>query len=248
VIPADATLDQRATSAGTLLGGRLAYAQFLDGYRTGIEPVLLAAAIPAVAGDRVVEGGTGAGAGLLCLASRVPGLTGLGLEIDPALAGLAAANVAANGHAGLHIQEQDVSVWRSQDMFDHAFANPPWHRADGTASPNTGRQLAKVAGATLLADWTRALAAPLRRRGTLSLLLPAAALADGVAALQLAGCPEIHTLPLWPRAGEPARLIILRGIRHGGGPALLHHGLVLHGPDGRFTQAADAILRHAASL
>ena len=245
--PAAATSGQPATTAGTLLGGRVVYTQFLDGYRTGIEPVLLGAAVPASPGDRVVEGG--AGAGLLCLAGRVAGLTGLGLEIDPELAALAVANVAANGHAAaLRIQPQDVTTWRCVETFDHAFANPPWHRTDSTQSPSPGRRLAKAAGRTLLADWAHALAISLRRRGTLSLLLPAAALADGVAALQHAGCPEIHTLPLWPRTGEAARLIILRGIRHGGGPARLYPGLVLHEPDGRFTAAANSVLRDAAAL
>ena len=32
------------------------------------------------------------------------------------------------------------------------------------------------------------------------------------------------------------------------GPARLSRGLVLHGPDGRYTEAAEAVLRHAAPL
>ena len=58
----------------------------------GIEPVLLAATIPARPGQVVLEGGTGAGAAMLCLAARVPGLRGVGLERQPPLAALAAAN------------------------------------------------------------------------------------------------------------------------------------------------------------
>ena len=58
------------TTEGTLLGGRVRYAQPARGYRTGIEPVLLAAAVPAVPGQAVLEAGTGAGAALLCLAAR----------------------------------------------------------------------------------------------------------------------------------------------------------------------------------
>ncbi len=86
-------------SDGTLLGGRLIYRQTQAGYRTGIEPVLLAASIPVRPGERVAEGGTGAGAGLLCLAARVPGLVGLGLEIDPGLVEAARGNITANGFA-----------------------------------------------------------------------------------------------------------------------------------------------------
>ena len=75
-----------------LLDGRVRHDQPAAGHRTGIEPVLLAASIPARAGARVLEGGAGSGAALLCLAHRVPGIIGLGLEIDPALAAIASAN------------------------------------------------------------------------------------------------------------------------------------------------------------
>ena len=82
---------------GHLLDGRVRYVQPRHGFRSGIEPVLLAAAVPARAGDRVLEGGSGAGAALLCLAARVPGVRGLGIEQDPALVTLAKRNAAANG-------------------------------------------------------------------------------------------------------------------------------------------------------
>ncbi|HLB98700.1 MAG TPA: SAM-dependent methyltransferase, partial [Acetobacteraceae bacterium] len=56
---------------GHLLGGRVRYAQPREGFRSGIEPVMLAAAVPARTGERVLEAGSGAGAALLCLAARV---------------------------------------------------------------------------------------------------------------------------------------------------------------------------------
>ena len=77
----------------------MAYRQFRDGYRTGIEPVLLAATVPARAGSRVLEAGCGAGAGLLCLAARAPGLHGTGIERDPATATLARFNLDRNDRA-----------------------------------------------------------------------------------------------------------------------------------------------------
>ena len=49
---------------GHLLGGRVRYAQPRSGFRSGIEPVLLAAAVPARPGERVLEAGSGAGAAL----------------------------------------------------------------------------------------------------------------------------------------------------------------------------------------
>ncbi len=153
------------SSEGYLLGGRVRYAQPVAGFRTGIEPVLLAACVPAVAGDVVVEAGTGAGAGLLCLMARVPGIAGLGIERDAAMAALARDNFAAN-EVGAVIETADITSWRSERPYSHAFANPPWH-VGGTPSAEPGREAAKQARPGLLHAWAASLARGLVRRGTL---------------------------------------------------------------------------------
>ncbi|MBY0337772.1 MAG: methyltransferase, partial [Acetobacteraceae bacterium] len=80
-----------------LLGGRVRLRQPVDGFRAALDPVLLAAAIPARSGERVLEAGCGTGAAFLCLAARVPGLAIVAVERDPAIAALAAGNAALNG-------------------------------------------------------------------------------------------------------------------------------------------------------
>ncbi len=235
-------------SLGSLLGGQVAYRQQCHGYRTGIEPVLLAASIPARPGEHVVEAGTGAGAGLLCLAARVPGIAGLGLEIDPSLARLAQANFEANGHTTLQAVAQDLGCWSAPASYDHAFANPPWHADDSTASPNPATRTAKSAACDLLANWIHRLAASLRRRGTLSLILPSACIADAMATLVQANCAEVTLIPLWPRAGQAAKLAIVRGVREGKGPTRIAPGLVLHEEDGAYAASAERILRHSGAL
>lgn len=235
-----------AVSAGTLLGGAVSYLQPLSGHRSGLEPVLMAALVPARPGERVLEGGTGAGAGLLCLAARVPGLRGLGVELDPAMAELARCNLTANGNAGIAVLVGDLAdpgVVAAASV-DHAFANPPWHL--GTASADERRDLARRAKPGLLAEWTAALGRAVRFRGTVTLALPAAALAQGVAALLDAGCGRVTVVPLWPRTGKPARLVLLQGIRGSRTGSVLHPGLVLHEANGRFTAQTEEILRNAA--
>ena len=113
------------TTSGHLLGGRVSFVQPRSGFRTGIEPVLLAASVPALPGDRVIEAGTGSGAALLCLAARVPAIHGVGIERDPMLAGLAAANAVANGMAGLEFHAGSLETFDAgTGCCDHAFANP----------------------------------------------------------------------------------------------------------------------------
>ncbi len=236
------------TDEGALLGGRVRHAQLRNGHRTGIEPVLLAASVPARPGERVLEGGTGSGAALLCLAARVPGLEGTGIEREPALAALARANIAANGFAGLTVLEGDIAAVAPGGPFDHAIANPPWHDAAGSASPDPAREVARRGQPGLLTLWAERLAAPLVRRGTLTLIVAAAVLPEALAAFAAADCGGPAVLPLWPRIGGAAKLLLLRGVKGGRGGAVVLPGLVLHDADGRYTPQAEAILREGAAL
>ena len=233
---------------GHLLGGRVRYAQPAGGYRSGIEPVLLAASVPARPNERVLEGGSGAGAALLCLAARIPGLTGVGVERDPALTALAAANAAANGAAGITFVAAALEAADLTGPFDHAMANPPYHAPGGTASPNRGREAAKRAQPDLLSAWGHGLGRTLRRHGTLTFILPAAMLTECLHAMHAAQCPTVAIQPLWPKIGRPAKLVLVRGQKLGRSRLRLLPGLVLHQPDGQFTPAADAILRGGAAL
>ncbi len=235
-------------TSGHLLNGRVILAQPRAGHRTGIEPVLVAASVPARPGERVCEAGSGSGAGLLCLAARVPGVRGVGVEIDPGLAELAGENARANGFEGLDFRAMDIGSFRDAAMFDHAFANPPWHERSGTPSADTARETARRARSETFSLWAGRLARGLRHRGTLTFVVATAALPDCLAAFAAAGCGSPTILPLWPREGASAKLTILRGVRGGRGPARLLSGLVLHSVNGSFTAEADAVLRRGEAL
>lgn len=235
-------------TAGSLLAGTVRYAQPGGGFRSGIEPVLLAAAVPAGSGERVLEAGSGAGATLLCLASRVRGVGGVGVEHDAGLVELARRNAAANRLGGLAFVVADIAAAGAIGEFDHACANPPYHPTTGTASPDPGRNAAKRGPPGLLGAWALAMGQRLRHRGTLTLILPSAAVPAGLAALAGAGCQPAALLPLWPRRGEAAKLVLLRGVRGARAPLRLLGGLTLHGDDGGFTAEADAVLRGGAPL
>jgi len=196
----------------------------------------------------VLEGGCGAGAALLCLAHRVAGVAGVGVERDPALVRLARANAAANGAAALSFVAADLAEVRLDGVFDHALANPPWHLVSASASPDGGRDGAKRGAPGLFAVWAKRLAAPLRHGGTLTLVMAAARLPDGLAALAAAGCGSPAVLPLWPKPGRDAKLALLRGVKGGRGACRLLPGLSLHCPDGAYTEAATAILSDGAPL
>lgn len=241
------------TTEGTLLRGRVRYRQPAAGFRSGIEPVLLAAAVPARRGEQVLEAGSGAGAALLCLAFRVPGVRAAGVEIDAGLAALAADNAAANGFGAMRVwhgalEEATGAAAALTPPFDHAMANPPYHPPEGTPSPLAARETAKRGSAPLVADWIRHLAGLLRHRGSLTLILPGHLVPAAMAAMEGADCRCATLFPLWPKAGRDAKLVLLQGIRQGRSPLRVMAGMVLHREQGGFTDAARAVLEEGKAV
>jgi tRNA1(Val) A37 N6-methylase TrmN6 len=236
-------------TTNALLGGKVRLLQPGGrGYRVAIDPVLLAAAVPASPGEAVLDAGLGTGAASLCLLARAPGCRVTGLELQPALAALAARSADLNGVA-LEVVEGDLLARPSPlggRAFDHVMTNPPYlGPGEGTASPSGQRGRAH-AGADAAA-WLDACLRRLRPGGRLTLVHRADRLDRLLAALagRLGGI-AVH--PFWPAAGEPARRVVVAGRKGSRAPLRLLPGLVLHGPDGRFTAEAEAVLRDGAPL
>lgn len=234
-----------------LLGGRVRLAQSRSGYRAAIDPVLLAAAVPARRADRVLDLGTGAGAAALCLAARVAGCHLTGLEVDEGMAALAAENAAANGFGEwIEIVVGDLldpPAALARRTFDHVLANPPYLRAaEADPSPHRERARATVEGAAGLEQWIRFALAKVRPGGTVTFIHRLGRLAELLAGLSpRAG--GIVVFPLWPGEGRDAKRVIAQATKGSRAPLRLSQGLVLHGPDG-YTEAAEAVLREAAPL
>jgi tRNA1(Val) A37 N6-methylase TrmN6 len=88
----------------------------------------------------------------------------------------------------------------------------------------------------------------LKPGGVLTLIHRAERLAEVLTALD-GPLGELVVFPLWPRAGDrPAKRILVQGRKGSRGPLRLAPGLVLHEDDGRFSAAAEAVLRHAKAL
>jgi tRNA1(Val) A37 N6-methylase TrmN6 len=242
-----------ALTADHLLGGRVRLDQPAEGYRVAIDPVLLAAAVPAAAGESVLDAGAGSGAATLCLAARVPGCRIVGLELQRPLQRLASDNVRQNEQGGrVEIIAGDLGRPPPRLVgasFDHVMTNPP-HLAAASASapPGAMRAQAHVEQALELAGWLAGCLRMLRPGGLLTLIQRADRLAEVLSAL--AGpTGDLVVFPLWPRAGaRPAKRILVQGRKGSRGPLRLAQGLVLHEPDGRYSATAEAILRHAKAL
>lgn len=231
----------------TLLGGKVRLRQPADGYRAAIDPVLLAASIPAKAGERVLEAGTGHGAAAICLAARVPDCAVTGIELQPDQVRLANENARLNGLAG-SVQIMVGDLVRplprvATGAFDHVMANPPYLGADrADISDSPGRAAANVEGTASLADWMAFLLRMVRNKGTLTLIQRADRL-DEILTLLSGKAGETVVFPFWPKQGRSAKRIIVRARKGIRSPMTVSAGLVLHNEDGGFTNDADTVLR-----
>ena len=173
----------------------------------------------------------------------------IGVERDPEIAEIARRNFAANGVGDAHVITADVET-DAVDIapVDHAMANPPYHSAVATPSPNDRRRAAKQGSPELLGRWSQGMAVRLRRHGTLSFILRAADLSQACSAMLAAGCGSLTLFPLWPKPGCAAKLIILRGVKGGHSPTRILAGLSLHEPEGGFSIFANNVLRDGAAL
>ncbi|MEQ9261110.1 MAG: methyltransferase [Roseovarius sp.] len=242
-------------STDAFLGGRLSILQPRGGYRAGVDPVLLAAAIPAQSGQTVLDMGCGAGVAALCLGARVGGLDLWGLELQSAYAALARQNAAANGIA-FEVVEGDLARMPAELralQFDHVIANPPYFsREASVAARDAGRETA-MGGPTPLADWVRQAAKRCRPGGHVTFIQRAERMPELLAAMT-EGLGSLEALPLIPRRGRPARLVLLRGKKGGRAAFRLHDGWLLHEGarherDGEsYTEATTAVLRDGAAL
>jgi tRNA1Val (adenine37-N6)-methyltransferase len=228
----------------TFLDGRVKITQPQTGFRSGLDAVMLAAAIPAAAGQSVLELGAGAGTASLCLAARVPGLSITGVERDESLVTLARANATAN-NAGCTFAAADIFALPAELKrdFEQVFANPPFH-GEGQASPDDGRAAALMDDGQL-GDWLKLGLQRTVSDGFFTTILRADRLNEALAALPAKG---VSVFPLWPREGTAAKRVIVQARKGSRAPFSLLPGLVLHHQDGSWTLEADAVLRRGSAL
>lgn len=237
------------------LGGQVRLWQPKQGYRAGVDPVLLASSVNAKPGDRVLELGCGGGPALLCLAARISGLLLSGVEVQPEYAALAQRNALQNGQQ-VDVIEADLAALPAelrQKQFDHVLANPPYYRrAAHVQAFDAGRQIA-LAGDTPLEAWVNVAAKRLAPKGYLHMIQRADRLPDVLHACS-GRLGSIEVLPLAPRVGRNAELVIVRARKEGRADFRLHAPLILHegaqhiSDSESYRDEVKAILRAGAAL
>ncbi|MFT3727310.1 MAG: methyltransferase [Terricaulis sp.] len=227
-----------------LLNGRIRVRQPARGYRVNADTLLLASAVEAEPGMRLMEAGCGVAAALLAVAVRSENTKLVGVERDTNIASIARENVAANAMSDrVEIVTGDaLQKAMNVGVFDGVFFNPPFDQEGEGRAPAEHRAYAHVSDASVGA-WIAALADRLRGGAALTLIQRAAKLVEILSAMEgrLGG---VELIPIRPRAGEPAKRIIMRARKGSRAPLKMYAGMDLHDASGaKYAPEMDAILK-----
>lgn len=221
--------DGMATSMDAFLDGRIRALQPVSGFRASPDSVFLAAAVPARAGESVLDLGCGTGVASLCLGRRIRGLEIFGIEVQPAYADLARGNARLNA-IPISVTTGDVGAMPTELVarsFDHVMSNPPFFEAGTASSPaDAGKDIAVNEGLSL-ANWLSCGARRLKPGGYITVVHRAARLSGVLAALSgFAG--DIRVLPIASREGRPANRVLVRARKGAKSPDRLLPPLIVH--------------------
>lgn len=215
-----------------------------DVFCFGIDAVLLAH-FPRLQGrERVLDLGTGTGVLPLLIAERAAQIEAV--EIDAAMAEMAARSVALNGLAGKITVRQgdyrDMASLYPRESFDLVLANPPYYPlAHGRVNPNPCLARARHEVAASLFDVVRAARYALRFRGRLAMVHIPSRLDGIMAALAAAGLALKRAQLVQTRWDKPAHLVLLEAVVGSAAEAIRWlPTLCIYGDDGEYTPAVRA--------
>jgi tRNA1(Val) A37 N6-methylase TrmN6 len=233
-----------------VLNRRVRLRQPPDGFRTSLDSVMLAAACPARAGDRVLDMGCGVGGAGFCVLSRIPGIHITGVDIQADHIDLARQNISLNkAENTADFSASDIRDFQTDLTFNHVICNPPYLES-GTHTPSPDIKRAMAHGHLTdmdVGDWIDAGFHHVASGGSLTLIHRADHIDKIIRAMgKRFGAIEI--IPLWPYAGQAAKRVIIRAIKNRRTPATLHAGIVLHDIGGGYTDITNSILRDMAPI
>jgi tRNA1(Val) A37 N6-methylase TrmN6 len=205
-------LDESQITRDTLLRGRVKLLQPREGYRSSLDPVLLAGFLAPPFG-RFLDIGCGSGALSFLLLARDASAIGVGIEIQPRLAGLAAIGRAENGfEKRWSITVGDVRKPGAVEdgNFDLVATNPPFRPlGTGVLPPDAERAVAHHEVTLTLEEWVSVAARALRAGGRLATIFPFDRWDDLRTALADRGLSVARSRLVLPRQdGAPGRILV----------------------------------------
>ncbi len=218
----------------TLLRGRVKLLQPKRGFRSSLDPVLLAGFVTPPFG-RFLDIGCASGALSFLLLAHDETSTGVGVEIQPRLAALAEQGRIENGFVDrFRVVTADVRQPGivAGAAFDLVAINPPFRpMGTGLLPPMSEKALANHEVSLALGEWLDVAAAALRDGGRLATIFPFDRWDELRSALSVRGLGVARYRSVVARSGEIPLRVLVEGRRRCEGP-VAEPPLVVHDQTG----------------
>lgn len=217
-------------------------------FRFGTDAVLLVDFARCKPGMKMLDLCSGTGIVPILMLAKGDADTAVALEIQPYLCELMRRSRAENRcEDRLEIYEGDLKEIRSMvqgGCYDLVTVNPPYEPLGrGIPGQNPYRELARREEACTLEDVIRAAAYLVKPGGRLAMVHRPYRLGEILQKMEAGGFSPSRLRLVEPKAGEPAILVLVEGVRSGKRELAIEPTLILHNADGSETEELKQIYR-----
>jgi tRNA1Val (adenine37-N6)-methyltransferase len=226
--------EQGEITHDTLLRGRVKLFQPRRGFRSSLDPVLLAGFVAPPFGS-FLDIGCASGALSFLLLARDEGARGVGVEIQPRLAALARQGAEANGFADrfrvVTVDVRERGAIAAQP-FDLVATNPPFRPVgEGVLPPLSEKAMANHEVTLALSEWLDVATAAMRSDGRLATIFPFGRWEELRDEVEARGFFVTRSRAVVPREGDEPNRILVEAAREAV-PVLREPSLVVHDGQG----------------
>lgn len=227
----------------TLLRGRVKLLQPRHGFRSSLDPVLLAGFVAPSFGD-FLDIGCASGALSFLLLDRDAKARGVGVEIQPRLAALAEQGAQENGFGhrfNLVMGDVRAKGTVAAQAFDLVATNPPFRPVGaGVLPPLSEKAMANHEVTLALSEWLDVAVAALRPGGRLATIFPFNRWEELRGGLEERGFFVTRAREVVSRAGEVPNRILVEAARSGV-TTQFHPQLLVHDGNGYSSEARQML-------
>ena len=213
-------------------------------FRFSIDALLLARFCTPGRGQRIIDLGCGCGVAGLSVLLRGEDTQLTGVDIQPSLVEAAGHNAAMLGLSErftplcADVEHLFAAGAETGGGFDLALANPPYRLlSQGRLPQDESRRLALFGDERTLALFSGAAGRALKNRGRFCCIMDASRLSDLIVALAEARLGLRKFLPVYPKQGEPACLVLVEAQKNCTSDTVTLPPLVLYGGSGLTAEA-----------
>lgn len=250
---------QYTTTTDKFLNGKIKLMQYANGYKSGMDAVLLASIVKAKAGHNILDLGSGVGAIALCLLSRLKNINVHALEKNHLFFNLLQQNSSLNANViqsncnTFTLHNGNLLNYNFNLQFNAIVCNPPYFSASSTQSQSAYahiRDCANILQDATLLDFINFMVKNLKNNGQIYIIYPSHSLHYLLNLLNPKhwGCINIYPIHSGNALNSISKRFMLVATKNSKSPSVLHSGLTVYNGSNSYSNHATDILYNGNSF